>query len=358
MSKTNFIYIIPEFAGIIRQRNPDSPGWEIANNGDFSPKSDPFRHYYDEYKKTVSENGEKWSIVFRRYKKINAITFIIKNLNEKNETVAWKNSDMIFSKYRRECGVKAITFNANYALKILENNTESAYSKADLDTLYSEIHDKSELRRADILNYELKANFDIKLTKTIEDDIITILSLSKIAFYYISPFLDETNIKNYQDIIKAFWGYKSHLLRCQASQVFPLFFKDKMRAIDNLLDYRTMDLIDKQNKSIFSQEFLLENINNTIDKQNASISSQESILRNANNTINNLNASVNSLAEILGGIHSADKGILYLTLLVVFEIISRLTNIEPGFTLEFFGLILICSIVFLLIRFLVRRSNS
>ena len=82
MSETNYIYIIPEFAGIVEQKNPAATEWEMINDGDYSPKSDPIRHYYDEFKRTISENSGTWSIVFRRYKKINAVVFIIKKLNE------------------------------------------------------------------------------------------------------------------------------------------------------------------------------------------------------------------------------------------------------------------------------------
>jgi hypothetical protein len=359
MSKISFIYIIPKFAGIIGQMGPDTTKWEMINNGDYSPKSDPIRQYYDEYKRIISESSGSWTIIFKRYKKINAVVFIIKKIKEDSSPASWKDSDMIFSKYRRECDVKSIGFNKNYTLEIVENDEGSIDSESTHDTLYLERHDKNELRRKDILNYEMMTNYDAKLAKTIEDDVITLLCVSILAFYYTSHLLEEHTTENHQDIIKAFWGYKSHLLRCQGAQVFPIFFKDKMSIVDNLLDYRTMDLTDKQIKAIEDIGLLLDNTNDSIKQQRTSLSNQELTLGNINQMITCLDKTVANLANLLSNIHLADNGILFLTFLIAFEIVSKLIGIEPAISKEFIALAISYIVVcFLIYRFVLRKHQN
>lgn len=89
---------------------------------------------------------------------------------------------------------------------------------------------------------------------------------------------------NPADVIEAFWGYKFILFKCPAAQVFPMLFKNNISVIDNLLDYRRMDLIGKQNSLIDNQNRLLKEI------------------------------------------HTVERGILYLTFVVIVDVVFTILS--------------------------------
>jgi len=269
--------------------DPEEKGWNVVENKGNNPINDYTA--YTNYRKKINFNGNKWSITCRKYQKLNSAIFIFKCLNSDYNAEDFIDSNEIFFKYKNECGA----LGSKYLKIFLLKNFEGGNGKNKFNYLFSEIHEENELHIDNELCFLLKINYNDKLNEKIRDNIITLLSLSYIAHSKYHEFLRNKNKKinqqdvftvnqqdvftvNQQDVIKAFWGYKFVLLDCPAEHVFPSFFSRYMLTINNLLDYRQMDLSASHTKAVETQ------------------------------------------SKILTRIHEVETGILYLTLFVIFDV--------------------------------------
>ena len=275
MTENYFLYIIPSLdlkkASLI---NPEESGWEKIGKDIGSTYPDPT--YYSNYNKKIDYNGYEWSITFRKYQKINSAVFIIKCLNGTYTAESFTDSDNTFISIKKECGVSGLPVISKYILKFFEDSKSLSDEKRELSYLFSEIHEENEFHYVNESCYNIRLNFDEELTKNIKENIFSLLSLSECAYEKEHELLTNENI-NREDIIKAFWHYKSSLLRSPASQKFPLLFKNNMLAINNMLDYCYVDLADNQNK-------------------------------------------------LLGQIHTVESGILYLTVFVILDVMFHIIS--------------------------------
>lgn len=292
MTKNIFLYIIPllppqEDFDI----NPEENGWKVAEKKGPIP-SNPYTHY-DKCSKKINLNGNKWFITCRKYQKLNSAIFVFECLDVEYIAEDFIDTNEIYFKYKNECGVFGSKDNQKYLLKIFENNEVMN----EFNYLYSEITEKNEFHIVKESCFNLIITYDDELTKKIKDNIITLLTLSSLAHSMEHEFLRNENKQiNQQDVIKVFWGYKFHLLDCPASKIFPRLFKMKMLSINNLLDYRHMDLIEIQNKLSSAQTKAVE-----------------------------------TQSDILIEIHEVESGILLLTLFVIFDVTFTILSefIEP-----------------------------
>jgi len=264
MNETHYIYIVPPFKEINAERDPKDSGWELISDNSFPQDSNPYMRY-SEYLKQVKENGYEWYITFRKYYKLDSVSLVLRCLDPVKEVEALKFVDFIFYKYIKECVASATEFrktHIKYVLKRFDSNEQLIKEKGILSYFYHEKSGESALYNIYELNYYLTINFDKDIIKIITDNIITLLSLSEIARYSASPFLKENQSSTSQsDIVKAFWGLRFRLVKCPASELFPSFFKYKLNIIDNILDYRSMDLINQQSGAAKAQERALNEIN-------------------------------------------------------------------------------------------------
>lgn len=288
MTENIFLYIIPILPP---QENlevyPEEKGWKIAENKGPNPYVD-----YINYYKKINFNGKKWDISCRKYQKLNSAIFIFKCLEE-DIAKDFIDSNEIYFKYKNECGIFGSLYIQQCLLRIFENNK----IMNEFNYLCSEINEKNEFYIITESCFNLIISNDGELNKTIKDNIITLLSLSSIALSMQHEFF-RNGIKQIkqQDVIKFFWGHKSHIIDCPASKVFPMSFDKKMISINNLLDYRHMDLIEFQNKLSSAQTQAVESQN-----------------------------------DILNEIHKVETGILYLTLFVIFDVTFTVLSefVEP-----------------------------
>lgn len=256
MTESIYLYILP----ILPSQedfhiDPEENGWNVVEKEDYIP-SNVYTDYTN-YTKKINYNGNKWSITCRKYQKLNSAIFIFKCLDTDYNAEDLIDSNEIFFKYKRECGA----LGSKYLKIFLLKNFEDGNGKNEFSYLFSEINDENELHIVNELCFLLKINYNDKLTENIRDNIITLLSLSYIAHSKYHEFLRNKNKKiNQQDVIKAFWGYKFILLDCPAEQVFPSFFSRYMLTINNLLDYRQMDLSASQTKAVKTQSNILTKI--------------------------------------------------------------------------------------------------
>lgn len=302
MSKNYYVYIIPPKGAIIAERDPTESGWQI--NKQYTDSPELYTYYFDEYKKQITDKtGCKWIIVFRKYKQLGGFSFAISRSSvTDNESFAIsypniaskatsnedcsEDIDEIFKMYLKECGIIKFGQYGKFILKIFKNEAELMHETKEFNCFYLEEFRGSILQINDGTCIRLSLNFDPSFAEQICNNIIILLCLSEIAFPIISIFLTEKRTEGYQrEVIKSFWAFKSYLLKCPASQIFPVLFQNKISIINNLLDYRQNDLLDQHKEAISIQ-------NKTLKK-----------------------------------IHKADKGILYLTTLVILEVLISVSEI-------------------------------
>jgi len=285
MTDNKFLYIIPILPTIKDfKNNIENMGWKKVENKNWIPYN-PYTDY-THYNKKIRYNGNNWSITFRKYLKLNSVFFVMKCSDTTYEAKDFIDSDELFNNYKNECGVLGIKSIKKYILKFYENNEIVGQKNNEYNYLFSEINEENELHRVTESCYNISINFDEKLTKNIMDNILTLISLSNIAHFMGHEFLKgEHELINKADIIKVFWGYQFLLFNCPASQKFPSFFNSNMLNISTLLDYRHMDLIEIQNNLSSSQTKAVKTQNETLKE-----------------------------------IHKVDRGILYLTLFVIFDV--------------------------------------
>ena len=271
MAENCYLYIVPIVPTLKGSINKSKEfGWIRKRT---------FVHYKNshtetiKFNKKINHNGHTWDITFRKYLKINSAIFVIECSDTTYQAENFIDADNIFYKIKNECGVFGAPYVKKYIFRFFDNDEVLPDKINGLSYLFSEINGSEELHRINTSCFYLKTNCDNKLTWDIKDNIFLLLSLSDIAYYMDHTFLDGgVKNDNQDDIIKTFWGYKFLLFKGSASQKFPLFFKNNMLVINNLLDYRHMDLVGVQN-------------------------------------------------NLLKEIHVVESGILYLTLVVLFDVV-------------------------------------
>jgi hypothetical protein len=253
MNETCYIYIVPFLAGINVEIDPQNHGW-IKSEHDYPIQignAQPLG-YFKEYKKNINHNDNEWSIVFRKYDILDVVSFIIKRSSgEAQLAIDISDTDTIFENNKTECGAIGTVFYIKYILQFFENAEEFSRENNKSCNLFTEESGNNRLRCVDNLYYNFMIDFDPNLSKLIKENIITILSLSEIA-YHFQPYMSrEELLKNKlnitpNDIVDIFWLYKFLILKCPGSQLFPKFFKNKILIIDNILDYRNKNILENQ----------------------------------------------------------------------------------------------------------------
>lgn len=281
---TYYVYILPHFRAINGQINPEDFDWDLISS-ETSPQNSNKYTRYDEYEKHFNESGHRYKASFRKYHSLSAVCFAIKCLDEINMGKNPNDIDLIYYKYMKECVPSASEFRKGfqkYTLKCSNDNEKFNEIKENDHYIYQEKPNtsNSELSEQDDENYNIMIDCNQDLMEIIVSNIIVLLSLSEIAFYVRSSFLKENQPEFLQDdLIKAFWGHKFLLIRCISSDLFPEFFRKKLDIINNILDYKYMNLINQQSAMARAQTVTLE------------------------------------------GIHKADKGILFLTFFVFLDVL-------------------------------------
>lgn len=295
MTENYFLYIVPFLPSVNDlKNNPEEFGWKNIGGLSNSTYSNPYTDYID-YNKKINYNNYIWSIKFRKYQKLNSALFVIKCSDTTYKAENFIEGDELFIRIKNECGVFGAPLVKKYILKFFKDNEGLKNEKKKLSYLFTEINEKNEVHRVNESCFHLKINFDDKLTERIKDNIFTLLSLSDIAHIMEHEFLKNKHI-NQVDIINAFWSFKFLLFKCPGTQKFPLFFKNNMLVINNLLDYRNMDLIENQNSLIETQNILVDNQSKAVETQ----------------------------TKLLKEIHLVDNGILYLTLFIIFDVVYNI----------------------------------
>lgn len=247
MIENNYIYIIP--------LSPTEKDYDIdpVNKKEWTnaekDSSNLLNHYTDYigYNKKIDFNGYEWFITYRKYQTISSALFIFTCLDIDYKADEFDVSKKILLKYKNEVGVFGLGSYKRFLLKIFKDDVNLSTEKNEFDLLFSEKIRGNELHKVEESYFLLKIKFDDELTGNIKRDIILLLFLSYITHPMYIQFLNKNKKIKEQDVIKAFWGFKFYLLDSPASQIFPVFFRNNISVIDNLLDHRYMGLVDTQN---------------------------------------------------------------------------------------------------------------
>jgi len=247
MIENNYLYIIPLL--------PTEKDYDIdpVNKKDWTnaekDSSNLLNNYTDYigYNKKIDFDGYEWFITFRKYQTISSAIFIFTCSDIDYKADGFEDSEKIFLKYKNDVGVFGYKFHNSFLLKIFKDDVSLSTEKNEFGLLFSEKIGGNELHKVEESCFLLKIKFDDEFTGHIKRDIILLLFLSHITHTMYLQFLNKNkNIKE-QDVINAFWGFKFYLLDSPASQIFPVFFRNYISVIDNLLDHRYMGLVDTQN---------------------------------------------------------------------------------------------------------------
>ena len=296
MSKSYFLYIVPKFSGpessILAgaEIGPENFGWE--NIGSFAN--------HINYIKTKEYTGHKWSITFHEYKKLNFGFFVIKCSDTTYEAENFTDSEAIFHNIRRECVPYGFYGYEKYIVKFFEGVEGSSCEGNGSSCCFAEIRDENQTYCVNNEScYHIRNTVGEESTKIIKEDLCTLLSLSVVACNFKLKSLkpEKTNA-----MVEFFWRQKSYLFKSHLGPRFPSFFENRMRMIDNLLDYNQVRAIETQ-------------------------------------------------SGLLSDIHKVESGILYLTLFVMVDVMFNILlvgiDLFPGIgRLDEFVISLILALVF------------
>lgn len=316
MPEHYFLYIIPTLPKKDEnvKINLEESGWKDLGNNFPNIYFDRYTDYTD-YNKIINYNNHKWSIIFRDYPFLNSIMLIIKCLDKIYNSDDFTDSDNIFYSIKSQCRIGPISEIKKYWLKFFESKTDldQEIKRNNFKSLFSEIENENEIHQLNLKCFNLRIKYSKNLIEGIKSNIFTIISLSEVAHFTEHRLLQDSNNVNQVYAIRAFWGYKFLLQTGPGLKTFPIFFKNNLYIIDNILSYCQMDLVETQRDLQKSHNKLLENQTELIKTQNTSVESQ---------------------TKLLNQIHIAETGILILTYFVMFDVfftvISELIPVLPN----------------------------
>ncbi|HRW82425.1 MAG TPA: hypothetical protein P5049_03105 [Methanothrix sp.] len=263
---------------------------------------------YTEFKKQMILDGQLWDVISWRYNEINLFVYIIKPAGGfhggGDYDGNFESSNKVFNEIIASSGL-IFNYVKPILLRNFGENEDFSESERNQSHIFYEESGKNKIVCFDKSCYFLKTNLNSDRSKIIINNIITLLSFSEITLYMFTR--PQKSLKFYDDykndreimvkITDAIWRHKFYLLNCQAILLFPELFKQEIAVIDNLLNWRYMNLSESQNNLL--------------------------------NQIHGLNCRSMDLSEnqtkILNDIHRVEYGILILTVFITMDIVYKLS---------------------------------
>lgn len=252
-----------------------------------------FFERFNDYEIREKHIGYEWSIIFREYLNLHSAFLIFKCLDNTCKIETFKDCDGILPTLLMQYGPSGMNgATGTQILRFFDRNEDLSNSKEGC--ILHHIDSKGNgLYSNDEVCYNFKINLHPSVTKKVKINIITLFTLFQIASYYklrISS-CEKFSDKHQRDVINEFQDYRFLLHNCPASKLFRNIFKDKISIIDEILDYRYMYLMNEQTRLVGKQ-------NELVDRQ----------------------------IDVLNKIHKVEKGILILTVFVIFDVVYNLAS--------------------------------
>lgn len=258
MIEDYFIFVIPDDTGT---GNSDLIGFEWKEIGITEGKYYSLFPTYTEFKKKFHRDGQSFDVVLRRYSELCSNIFIIKSFNpfgiDEIRREIPEKVDSLFLEIITELGLSIYLGTRNleaFSLRNYKCSEEFIKDKSGFIPIFHEGDDENIILCEDRFHYYTNLNSISRVSGKVIKDIIILLSLSKLGSSFLDyAERDKKRRKNILDLIKLLHKEKIELCNCPASLLFPSLFKNEITIIDNLMDYRNIELLDFQRELVQHQ---------------------------------------------------------------------------------------------------------